>query len=132
MNAENVNAVADAIEQHKIEGLGFNMSAFVQEVGGGIKDHSGHPCDTVACIAGWAAAVAKSQGPDQLMAMDWDPHEAIDREASTFLGIDVDQEHELFFEGPQNTFFSRVLPEQAVKVLRHLAATGEVDWSVAE
>ena len=56
MNKENILKVADAIEQHSIPDLGFNMSIWVG-IGSLYEDKSGHKCGTVGCIAGWATTV---------------------------------------------------------------------------
>jgi len=127
MNVENILKVADAIEQHRIAGLGFHMNYLVSSTRGaliedklGIKD-----CGTVMCIAGWASAISgRKDNPAFYHARD-------------FLGIDPKTSRHLFYaanhpdsevgEGPLDD----ITATQAVAVLRHLAATGEVDWTIA-
>lgn len=128
MNVENILKVADAIERHTISDLGFNMGTlrYGEHV---YPDKSGHNCGTVACIAGWTLAVLgnlKTEGFD---------------EAAAYLGVtranDPDGNAELFFASNHPRAKNGVGPlqlisqEQALATLRHLAATGEVDWSVA-
>jgi len=55
MNRENILRVADAIEQHSIPDLGFNMNQMLGEAAPHNPDQTGRSCGTVACIAGWAA-----------------------------------------------------------------------------
>jgi len=127
MNKENVLKVADAIEQHSIPELGFNMNYGLVSRSDNIKDLSGYNCDTVACIAGWCNMLTK---PDARFS-DFDA-------AREFLGLDPKAASELFyassqweFEGGDHTYLERITPSKAAVVLRHLAETGEVNWSVA-
>lgn len=109
MNKDNILKVADAIEQHSIPDLGFNMGWWNEHVGGQ-NDMSGHDCDTCACIGGWTEAVLRSH------------------DATESLGITPGDARSLFY--PQVTHAWVATPAVAVAVLRHLAETGEVDWSV--
>ena len=128
VNAENILKVADAIEHHSIADLGFNMGTLHYDDTVTYPDKSGHNCGTVACIAGWTLALlgnVKTQGFT---------------EAAGYLGInrtkDADGNSDLFFASNHPDAFGGVGPlqkisqEQAVRTLRHLAATGEVDWKV--
>lgn len=133
MNKENILAVADAIEGHTIPGLGFNMGNFVGPPRDGEYDLSGHSCGTIACIAG-TARVVRTGVIVHVLGSHFHWHQEAD-----WLGLDHDDAHELFFaEGFWNGFTAEppgglggITPAQAVRVLRHLAQTGEVDWSVA-
>lgn len=124
MNKENILAVADAIENLSISGLKFDMCvSFYAE-----------NCQTVACIAGWAF-VLEHGGVEKARKMGlYD----VSYQAASWLGIDHTQQMELFrFHGrsiPEldGLDLGDVTSEQAVKVLRHLAESGEVDWSVAK
>lgn len=126
MNRENVLKVADAIEKHSIPDLGFNMAAYLTS---NEPDKSGHGCGTVACIAGWAFEVSTNRRP-----VDW--HDDVDGVAAAFFGIDARTAEKLFvpLADVRATFFPllHAEPRHAVAVLRHLAETGEVDWSVAD
>ncbi len=116
MNVENILKVANAIEQHSIPELGFNM---FQWYGDDTfhRDISGHGCGTVACIGGWAGQVLL--GNSNCTSQDLlDP-----------LGIDKKQASALFFDWDTTI---DVTPAQAVRTLRHLAATGAVNWNPPE
>lgn len=114
MNKENILAVADAIERHTIPDLGFNMGLIRGTADAKYPDKSGFDCGTVACIAGWTNAVAGGEGVDA---------------AGDYLGIEGDRlRSKLFY--PDNPYLGAT-PAQAGRVIRHLAETGEVDWSVA-
>lgn len=132
VNAENILKVADAIERHTISWLGFNMRSWYadEKNGTGYPDQSGHKCGTVACVAGWATVVELGEEaakaafdaarPDRkLITMDLlsSPEE--------FLGINDEQAEALFYGADSDEG-----PDQAVRTLRHLAETGEVDWSI--
>ena len=118
MNEENILKVADAIERHSIPDLGFNMELLRGAADERYPDLSGHNCGTVACIAGWALAVAGKDGGFEA--------------AAEFFGFKDQEEEEsydfpLFFPGSPHY---GTTSSQAVAVLRHLAETGEVDWSI--
>jgi hypothetical protein len=124
MNVENILKVADAIEQHSIPDLGFNMLWLKSEVGGD-ADRSGHNCGTVACVAGWTIALFGSRG-DGFM------------EAGQHLGLPRSKYRPLFYPGTgldedeADTHPAwGATPAQAASCLRHLAETGEVDWDRA-
>jgi hypothetical protein len=75
-------------------------------------------CGTTACVGGWTLAVL-------------DPEHSIfgaPVRAAELLGIDRSEARELFYGGICVSAEQR----QAVAVLDHLLATGEVDWSVTE
>jgi hypothetical protein len=128
MTKDNVLAVADAIEAQRFPRLGFNMRwLFLKreprrpdEI-----DMSGHDCGTVACIAGWALAVKKGSQPRNAKKAEG---EALIT-AEEYLGLNQYEAHALFF--PPERHERDITPSEAVAVLRHLAETGEVDWSVA-
>lgn len=127
MNVENILKVADAIERHEIEWLGFSMNSWF--------DENEPKCGTTACIAGWAVAVEVGQDAIErildkqrsseisLSRIDLVDGRPVDERAIEFLGLDYSQCDGLFYEWNANA-------TQAVAVLRHLAATGEVDWSI--
>lgn len=125
MNKENVLAVAAAIEGHTIPDLGFNMGNWVAKESSTRPDRSGHSCGTVACIAGWTKRI-RTQIPVGINEdFYWGPE-------AKWLGLDVDEGEELFFGDDWTcAHLNDVTPSEAVAVLRHLAETGEVDWSVA-
>lgn len=124
MNRENILKVAQAIEDAakpdaKPE-FGFNMAGF-RAIRGYWPDRTGHDCGTTCCIAGWAAGT----GGD-----GWQ----IEARARERLGLTISEANRLFFaedaEGNISTDLEKVEPAHAVAVLRHLAETGVVDWTV--
>ena len=119
MNKDNILAVADAIEKHSIAELGFNMSLYGGKTGPSDPDLSGHNCGTVACIAGWADKVLTGRDPD-VHSSDY---------AQGLLGLSAEQAIDLFV--PSDWAKNTITPAHAVAVLRNLAETGEVDWSVS-
>lgn len=117
MNVENILKVADAIERHSIPDLGFNMRTFGAPANDDYRDFSGHNCGTVACIVGWTLRVLPA-------FRAWFNEDAV---AHPF-GISQSDWVELTL--PDGYRFSEATSSQAVAVLRHLAATGKVDWSI--
>lgn len=129
MNKRNVLAVAAAIEKHSIKRLGFNMGRYFGKASNVGKDMSGHRCGTVACIAGWAYAVKHgSKLPKNAVG---DVEYAAYSEAVKFFGLNdsLSDTWELFHPSRP---WATITPKDAVKVLRNLAKTGKVDWSVAD
>lgn len=132
MNKELILQVADAIEQHTIPWLGFNMGPLVLKVSGGgeryyTTDQSGHSCGTVACIAGWTLAL---QGHITESMSDSDEVGLGVSEAAEFLGLEGRKAFELFFAYTFPGSRGKITAAHAVRVLRHLAETGAVDWRV--
>jgi hypothetical protein len=120
MNVENINRVADAIEAScapdaKPE-IGFNMAWWY---GRGYNDQTGHNCGTTACIAGWA-----------VLELGGDIDRVSERVFATrAFDLDWEEAEELFTPvdpWPRN----HIEAPHAVAVLRHLAKTGVVDWTV--
>lgn len=73
-------------------------------------------CNTPACIFGWYSRT----------------HDISDAEVNGAMGITVAQAVELFRgSGARNIDGSPTTPKQAALVIRHLALTGEVDWTKA-
>lgn len=129
MNKENILKVADAIEHHSIPWLGFNMASFCMTAGGMNPDRSGHGCGTVACIAGWGAAVSGT--PKETLLGDFDADDV----AKEFMALSNDQCNDLFYAKSHPKFsrgglWTYIPQDQAIRTLRHLAETGEVDWTV--
>lgn len=111
MNVERINALADLIEKQPNSGHkdsdGFNMRYWT------------HSCGTPSCIAGWA--VFLSEVPVETFG--------VKRKAAEFLGIEGEKTDRLFL--PSDVDLDDVTSSHAAAVLRHLAKTGDVDWSVS-
>ncbi len=140
MNVERINAVADAIEQHTIPWLGFNMWNYLSDAAqmeySGLKDHTEHNCNTVACIAGWTNAVRYNVSRadrdtfiDDSGAADWLGLSYLDEENSQANDLFYAHNHPAYAEHGIEAW-KDITAEQAVRTLRHLAATGVVDWTV--
>lgn len=116
MNAERILKLADVIEAAPKQGIptsgarkpitAFNMGSW--------------HCGTVGCIAGWAHQTFG----------DGNYGVNICRAAEEHLDLNEHDAGELFIPATDNSL-DDIVPSQAAKVLRHLAATGKVDWSVA-
>jgi len=131
INAQNILKVADAIEGKSIPGLGFFMDYLTYSGSSAAHlDMIGTPnCGTVACIAGWASHIMGQADRPSFSG------------AQEFFGITEVQREELFYarnhplteddgEGWVHAPLDQISGEQAVRTLRHLAATGVVDWTV--
>lgn len=110
MNIDRINALADLIEQQPHTSIhamdGFNMSGWT------------HTCGTPSCIAGWARHMSGQTEPSAwTIGEEW-------------LGLTETQSDELFLMTDSDISFEDVTPAHAAAVLRHLAATGTVDWSI--
>lgn len=92
-----------------------------------------HPCGSPACIAGWTVHLYgnrdESHRKDDLAyAAELLGLEGDSRADDLFLGDD-DAGASIEALPDQDNFIS---PERAAVVLRHLARTGKVDWTVAD
>lgn len=140
MNITAIHTLAETLENLPPEKkVGFNMGTYHHDLAsdfGPMETNVGHQCGTVACIAGWASMFLREDGTGLLQR----PRREIDIPAfddlgAHLLGLDENQANSLF--EPMNYEFEnadidwgQITPAQAAKVLRHLAATGEVDWSI--
>lgn len=142
MNKENILRVADAIERGELvkRGIGFNMAQFAQPANPDRMEARDliDGCGTVACIAGWAYAIrfpsAKPYRLIEIMERERKGgdgfHHRIPDVAAEFLGLSERDGRELFRSRGDLWTLSNITPAHAVAVLRHLAETGKVDWSV--
>jgi hypothetical protein len=116
MNVENIKIVRDHIAGLPPEQ--FNMHT------------SGDDCGSPCCIGGWANRLTYD-------ADDWHPLISSfgEPDAMTALGLDDATAHALFYPGVTTRIGGNpygVRPAQAVRVLNHLLASGEVDWSIID
>lgn len=133
VNRENVLRVADAIENHSIKWLGFNMQSYAASASRFAPDKL-NGCGTVACLAGWTKAVLGNVRTERGL-LAWERRvsrkdRGVAKDTAPLLGLDDDDASDLFH--PDGWWqHENQTPAQAVAVLRHLAETGEVDWSIA-
>jgi hypothetical protein len=118
LNRENIRKVRDVIA--RLSRARFDMQAWARDTDGdhfAEPDQLLHQCGTSGCIGGWTEAL-------------------IDGDAADSLGLNYSQSRALFYPedkplpGGLNPY--EATPAQAVAVLDHLIATGEVSWAVAE
>jgi hypothetical protein len=118
MNAERILKLADVIE-----GLPHGTVDWASSIGElSAFNMSEWNCGTVGCIAGWTIKVFSKA----------DDSTHYTTEARSLLGLSSEEAEGLFTPRCRDVEdYRRVKPTQAAAVLRHLVATGEVDWSVA-
>lgn len=120
MNKERILTLASIIEQqpHVAAGApaGFCLNTFF------------HFCGTPSCIAGYAIAQARREG------FTFQPNLSYTERAAKYLGLGNSVAFYLCIppQGPEylSHQYADVTPAMAAKVLRHLADTGRVDWSI--
>lgn len=88
----------------EFENAGFNMLMW----------NDAEPCGTVCCIGGHIAPT----GGDRL------------KQVADQLGLTLDTADLLCYPILPTDDWGRITPAQAARVLRHLAETGKVDWSI--
>jgi hypothetical protein len=161
MNIENIKKVRDRIEAFGKEGQSnrFDMRHIAEYIYYDTDDNypeDGYPkdddlpilamkhgaCNTSACICGWAIVMLATQ--EEYINNRKNDGGAFAL-AGDLLGLDYDQAEELFSpwdwqhlgggaggsKYPDAYSFRAATPAEAVKVLDHLMATGEVDWNKA-
>lgn len=110
--AAEIEAMPHAVEREdpdlefdlEFENAGFNMLTW----------NDAEPCGTVCCIGGHIAPT----GNDKLT------------QVAQQLGISIDTADLLCHPLLPVYDWGRITPAQAARVLRHLAETGKVDWSI--
>jgi len=116
LNYANLDKLIAVIASLRADQLSMKSYAFYVDDESGIVDDL-HQCGTVGCIAGWA---------EQSFYGRISQNDTADN-AQEQLGLTEDQAGDLFWPegyGSDNSF----PPARVVDVLRHLRATGEVDW----
>lgn len=108
MNKERIEAVIGRIQN---EANYFSMAGF----------ESMNSCRTPACICGQANYL-RGQAVGRSFYL------GNTREARDWLGLTDRQANALFF--PDTDAWSNISREQAIATLRHLMATGKVNWSI--
>ncbi|MCV0350234.1 MAG: hypothetical protein K5863_09165 [Nitratireductor sp.] len=137
MNITAIQNLASLLEnlpaQHE---RGFNMETYIDENLIDEETNVGFKCNSTACIAGWACLALDYDGTFRKTIRTKEPNGLYEGVAAEILDLDEDTALSLF--EPMNTDFDdrtdvrwdTITPQQAAKVLRHLAKTGEVDWSI--
>ncbi|MDV2964989.1 hypothetical protein RZ532_03315 [Nitratireductor aquimarinus] len=141
LNINAVNALADLLDNLPAEAeTGFNMMHYNLSLDHSymqVDTHVEHECGTVCCIAGWAAMyLQEGDQPLRESPAKLTPHDFPRRKAREILGLTEHQTRQLFepmdhdvSDDPNLDWYS-VTPKQAAKILRHLATTSVVDWTI--
>lgn len=141
MNIPRILEIADMLEKRQLpDGWAFGMMSYVQEVDQicdfetvylpghdivGQKEARALNCKTAACIAGHVFLKYHPESdPFNISSL------SIAKIAEEDLGLDVDTACNLFSPPGMDLDYNVITPERAARVLRHLAATGVVDWSI--
>ncbi|RWI47582.1 MAG: hypothetical protein EOR25_15640 [Mesorhizobium sp.] len=138
MNVIAINNLAAFLENIPSKhNRGFNMTSYMGSTDLDERTNVGFQCNSTACIAGWASLVLGKNGEIRKTARKKSEVDDFYEDFATeLLGLDYRTGLELF--EPMNQIvelmeadWDEVTPRQAAKVLRNLAKTGEVDWSIA-
>lgn len=129
MNKERILTLADIIEAQPHTGVdaekGFNMNSILHNY-----------CNTPCCIAGWAVWEAQGR-PERVDRYKYET--GLEIPAAEYLEMPLDPQHDcgsamrLFYPDDDeinDRNYQDLQPSEAAKVLRHLAETGKVDWSI--
>ena len=136
MNKERILELADTIEAE--DSLIFNMAEYLghsPEGGPGFDPYVGshsHSCQTSACIAGYIWQL-KLSTEEQLAAVESSKLKISSTEyflaGMAYLDITYEEARRLFT--PAGFSYLQTIPrDQAVRTLRNLAKTGEIDWRI--
>ena len=120
MKTERILEIADLIEAGR-DDMTFDMTTF------GTADTE---CGTAACIAGWAVARYGACGQQHDFDHERPLRAGVDEYARRGLCLTEEEARSLFLPNPRRDGLglAEVTADHAVRTLRHLAATGEVDW----
>jgi len=133
MNVENILKIADWLRDtrgvDRERRLGFNMVSFREtreDISCNLIEHIRSRellekgCETVCCIAGTACELLLDEPTDL---------ENVRSTATRLLGLDTYEAFALFYTNDHPKILKDITPAHAEHVLRHLAATGVVNWS---
>lgn len=122
MNTDRILTLARAIDNNVAvyEGqlVDFNMDEWITPMED-VEGRRAPKCGTAACIGGHAEILFN---PSNIGGF-------VDN-AAELLGLDHDTADALFFPVYYKRRWDRITRAKAARVLRHLAKTGNVDWSV--
>ena len=125
MSKERILALAETIE-HAPKGRvlqdiqGFDMTDFT------------HHCGTPACIAGWSIWEFFGRSDENLDELVQASNKTYSAIACEYLGIPGEQGEILFFPEGFDKPWNEITQQEAARVLRNLAETGQVDWSIID
>jgi hypothetical protein len=129
INVKNILKVARQFEylaeQKRVE-VGYDQSVTISTAYATRRDDEGHMCNTKGCVAGHTLIVTRGLSAKQLLAKRVS---GICAPAQDDLGIGPKQATALF-SGSAGGASKQPTSAQAARTLRHLAKTGQVDWSV--
>ncbi|TPJ51769.1 MULTISPECIES: hypothetical protein [unclassified Mesorhizobium] len=139
MNVDAINNLAGFLENIPSKhNRGFNMGSYTGPTDPDESTNVGFQCNSTACIAGWACLVVGEKGQIRKTARSTkDVPSRYEDFAADLLDLDYRTSKQLFEPmnvGPHvnaDVDWDKITPRQAAKVLRHLAKTGEADWSIA-
>lgn len=120
MNRKRLADLADIIENDRLPNVTFNFMSWAKQ-----NENSKHWCATNACIAGYAVCAAFGNA----RAKELNNRACgVMRAATRILDLTDKEAMHLF-----TLVKLRNVPtkEQAVRVLRHAAKTGKIDWNMA-
>lgn len=138
MNLTRMVMLAEWLEAgapHKDNVIGFKMDNWM------FPRSSGNTCGTVCCLAGATVQFFNDEGKPFID--EWDVYNVKGRNVSQYakelLGLEHDTAHALFMaeglrpddDNPYDSYadvMRRITPDHAARVVRHLLATGIVDW----
>lgn len=142
MNKERLQKVIDAIKSVKDgDPLGFNMDMWIGLADPDFPEHcdkTGHECGSVACIAGWAHSLSQPEVKlGELLEGDSEV------EGRKWLDLNHEEAQRLFLGGVGKyddgwdnfealVELGLVTQADALKVLEHTVATGDIDWTIIE
>jgi hypothetical protein len=123
MNIELLTKIAEWLEQGGDEqafGFGFNMRDYFHNDDPDAETDTEPFCNSTCCIAGAAVALSRSlkvSGAYQTLG-------------AQALGLDELTSMRLFHAPGSGQELRDISPQRAARVVRHLIATGNVDWSI--
>jgi hypothetical protein len=150
MNKENLLKLAEVLESEQAQ-KHFDMTQWIthhpnynnldwqehhERVNESVLKEAVKDCGTVACIAGWAATLAT---PDQKLIFV--SGASVQQTAEDWLELDKAEAVMLFIPWSASYYADRskykrnsntITAGEAARVVRHLAETGKVDWSVID
>jgi hypothetical protein len=148
MNKERLLKLADAIENKTDPKIGFQMENYITTVKANIRERH---CETACCIAGFANALFDTSKYLQFQKLQAKRRDIIPygnfgeiasfgKNASNILGLASEDSNMLFYpedycilpSGEDFLEYKDITRKDAAKVIRHLVATGKVDWAIID